>query len=105
MPHRRKLLIVPVLALGLLGGQGVSAQVTTATEAQQPVTPGTSSQRTRAEVRAECEAARKAGTLPSGECPDPGPNTTSTRTRAEVRAECEAARRAGTMPKLECGPN
>jgi hypothetical protein len=104
MRHRRSLLLVPAVALGLLAGQGASAQ-SGATEAEQPPRPSKNAQRTRAEVRAECEAARKAGTMPSVECPNPAANTPSTRSRAEVRAECEAARRAGTMPKAECGPN
>jgi hypothetical protein len=95
---KRSLFLVPAIAIGLLAGQGAFAQ-----SSKQPPAPSKTSQRTRAEVKAECDAARKAGTLPMGECAAADMSTTkSNRTRAEVKAECDAARKAGTMPKAEC---
>ena len=100
---KRRFLLSSAVALGLLASPVAFAQPKGATAEPQPATGGKSSMRTRAEVKAECDAARKAGTIPQGECVNPADmNTKSTRTRAEVKAECDAARKAGTMPKAEC---
>jgi hypothetical protein len=59
--------------------------------------------KTRAQVTAECDAARKAGTVVEGECQYEMPaKVTSTKSRAEVKAECEAARKAGKIVEGEC---
>ena len=59
--------------------------------------------KTRAQVTAECDAARKAGTVVEGECQYEMPTkATSTKTRAQVRAECDAARKAGKVVEGEC---
>lgn len=102
---KRSLFLVPAIAFGLLAGQGAFAQPKGTPGETQTAAPSKTSQRTRAEVRAECDAARKAGTMPAAECQGADPNVKSTKTRAEVKAECDAARKAGTMPKAECGPN
>lgn len=59
--------------------------------------------KTRAQVTAECDAARKAGTVVEGECQYemPTPNT-SNKTRAQVRTECDAARKAGKVVEGTC---
>lgn len=76
-------------ALGMFGSQMVLAQ-------QAPA-------KTRAQVTAECDAARKAGTVVEGECQYEMPKKAqSTKTRAQVRAECDAARKAGTVVEGEC---
>jgi len=82
--------IAAVVALAMFGAQASLAQ-------QAPA-------KTRAQVTAECDAAKKAGKIVEGECqyemPAPG---TSTKTRAQVTTECEAAKKAGskTLP-AEC---
>jgi hypothetical protein len=59
--------------------------------------------KTRAQVTAECDAAKKAGTVVQGECQYEMPTkVTSTKTRAEVKAECEAAKKAGKKLPDEC---
>jgi hypothetical protein len=59
--------------------------------------------KTRAQVTAECDAARKAGTVVEGECQYEMPaKAGSTTTRAQVTAECDAARKAGTVVEGEC---
>jgi hypothetical protein len=102
---KRSLFLVPAIAFGLLAGQGAFAQPKGGPAEAQPAAPSKTSQRTRAEVKAECDAARKAGTMPSVECQGADPNVKSTKTRAEVKAECDAARKAGAALKSECGPN
>ena len=69
--------------------------------ADQATPVDTKSQRTRAEVKAECDAARKAGTMPNADCPA-DMNAKSTRSRAEVKAECAAAQKAGRPVSPEC---
>jgi hypothetical protein len=77
------------VVVGLASGQAVLAQ-------QAPA-------KTRAQVTAECDAARKAGTVVEGECQYEMPKKAgSTKTRAQVRAECDAARKAGTVVEGEC---
>ena len=66
MKHR--VLVTSALALGLLASPMAFAQPKGTTPEAQPPSGGTSSMRTRAEVKAECDAARKAGTIPKGEC-------------------------------------
>ena len=56
------------MALGLLASPMAFAQPKGATAEPQAPSGGKSSMRTRAEVRAECDAARKAGTMPKAEC-------------------------------------
>jgi hypothetical protein len=102
---KRSLFLVPAIAFGLLAGQGAFAQPKGGPSESQPAAPSKSSQRTRAEVKAECDAARKAGTMPAVECQGADPNVKSTKSRAEVKAECDAARKSGAALKAECGPN
>ena len=81
--------IAAVVALAMFGAQVPLAQ-------QAPA-------KTRAQVTAECDAARKAGTVKEGECQYEMPaKATSTKTRAQVRAECDAARKTGTAKDGEC---
>ena len=86
------MLAVTVAVLGLFGTQTVMAQAAPA--------------KTRAEVKAECEAAKKAGQIVSGECQQiMATKATSTTTRAEVKAEGAAAKKAGTVVSGEAkGP-
>lgn len=80
---------VATVSMGLFGAQLGHAQ-------QAPA-------KTRAQVAAECDAARKAGTVVEGECQYEMPaKGTSTKTRAQVRAECDAARKAGTVVEGTC---
>jgi hypothetical protein len=59
--------------------------------------------KTRAQVTAECDAAKKAGKVVEGECQYEMPAAaTSAKTRAQVKAECEAARKAGKIVEGEC---
>jgi hypothetical protein len=98
-----RFLAASAVVLGLLASPVTFAQPKGATAEPQAPSGGKTSTRTRAEVKAECDAARKAGTVPQGECANPADmSTKSTKTRAEVMAECDAARKAGTMPKGEC---
>jgi hypothetical protein len=58
-------------------------------------------------VKAECDAAVKAGKTVSGECPlfgAPAAGGTSL-TREQVRAECDAMRKAGKTPASGECPN
>lgn len=101
----KSLFVAPVIAVGLLIGQGAPAQTPPSPKGEaspeQKMLPST---RTREEVRAECVEALRAGKGPTGECsPEPEP-TKSTRTRAEVQAECTAALKAGKGPTGECSP-
>ena len=82
---KRIMLAVTVAVLSLFGTQAVMAQAAPA--------------KTRAEVKAECEAAKKAGQIVSGECQAmlAPPKATSTTTRTEVKAEGAAAKKAGTV--------
>lgn len=66
--------------------------------------PPAKSTRSRAEVKAECDAALKAGKVPQGECAVM-PEAKSTKSRAEVKAECDIARKAGKIPVGECATN
>ncbi len=78
------MLAVTVAVLGLFGTQAVMAQAAPA--------------KTRAEVKAECEAAKKAGQIVSGECQQVMPKKAqSTTTRTEVKKEAAAAKKAGTV--------
>ena len=67
--------------------------------------PGTST-KTRAQVTAECDAAKKAGKIVEGQCQYEMPTkATSTKTREQVKAECEAIKKASaslcrTMPDV-----
>ncbi|MFM1992037.1 MAG: hypothetical protein RJA99_4994 [Pseudomonadota bacterium] len=98
-----RFLVASAVAFGLLASPMAFAQPKGTSPEPQPPAGDKSSLRTRAEVKAECDAARKAGTIPQGECVNPADmNTKSTKTRAQVQAECDAARKAGTMPKAEC---
>lgn len=59
--------------------------------------------KTRAQVTAECDAARKAGTVVEGECQYEMPaKGKSNMTRSQVRAECDAARKTGKVVEGEC---
>jgi hypothetical protein len=63
------------------------------------------STKTRAQVTAECDAAKKAGTVAAGECQYEMPTkATSTKTREQVKAECEAFKKAkpGQPLPAEC---
>jgi len=85
---KRTMIAVTVALVSLFGAQTVMAQAPA---------------KTRAQVTAECDAARKAGKIVEGECqyemPAPG---TSTKTRAQVTAECDAAKKAGKVVAGEC---
>ena len=81
--------IAAVVALAMFGAQASLAQ-------QAPA-------KTRAQVTAECDAARKAGKVMEGECVYVMPvKAGSTMTRAQVMAECDAARKAGKVTEGEC---
>ncbi|MBP6465162.1 MAG: hypothetical protein KA324_14615, partial [Rubrivivax sp.] len=57
------------------------------------------------QVTAECDAAKKAGTVVAGECQYEMPTkATSTKTREQVKAECEAYKKAkpGQPLPAEC---
>ena len=86
---RMTMMAVATVVVGLFGSQVALAQ-------QAPA-------KTRAQVTAECDAARKAGKVVEGECQYemPTPNT-SNKTRAQVRTECDAARKAGTVVEGTC---
>jgi Domain of unknown function (DUF4148) len=84
-----KMMAVATVAMGLFGTQLGLAQ-------QAPA-------KTRAQVTAECDAARKAGTVVEGECQYEMPaKGTSNKTRSQVRAECDAARKAGKVVEGTC---
>jgi hypothetical protein len=86
---RMKTMAVATVVLGLFGTQLALAQ-------QAPA-------KTRAQVTAECDAARKAGTVVEGECQYEMPaKGASNKTRAQVRAECDAARKAGKVVEGTC---
>lgn len=68
---KRSLFLVPAIAFGLLAGQGAFAQPKGGASDSPPAAPSKSSQRTRADVQAECDAARKSGAALKAEC---GPN-------------------------------
>ncbi len=77
------------IALALFGSQAVMAQ-----------------QKTRAEVQAECAAARKAGKVVEGECqPDMPAKATSTTDRKVVKEEAKAAARKGETVNGEAKPD
>jgi Domain of unknown function (DUF4148) len=83
------MMAVAAVVVGLFGTQVTLAQ-------QAPA-------KTRAQVTAECDAARKAGTVVEGECQYEMPaKGTSTKTRSQVRAECDAARKAGKVVEGTC---
>ena len=78
------MLAVTVAVLGLFGTQTVMAQAAPA--------------KTRAEVKAECEAAKKAGQIVSGECQMVmATKEPSATTRTEVKKEATTAKKAGTV--------
>jgi hypothetical protein len=80
--------IAAVVALAMFGAQTSLAQAPA---------------KTRAQVTAECDAARKAGKIMEGECVYEMPaKATSTTTRAQVMAECDAARKAGKVAEGTC---
>ena len=85
---KRTMIAVAVALVSLFGTQTVLAQAPA---------------KTRAQVTAECDAAKKAGKVVEGECqyemPAPG---TSTKTRAQVTAECDAAKKAGKVVEGQC---
>ena len=82
MKSRR--LVLATIALALFGTQAAMAQ------------------KTRAEVKAECDAARKAGKIVEGECqPEKPSKATSNTTRAEVKKEAAAANKKGETTKGE----
>ena len=84
------MMAVATAVVGLLGAQVTLAQ-------QAPA-------KTRAQVTAECDAARKSGKVVEGTCQYEMPGTPAwTKTREEVKAECAAARKAGTVVEGECG--
>lgn len=102
----RMLFAVPAILIGLGISPGVPAQTPSGgmgeASPEQKQLPST---RTRAEVRAECEAALKANRTPSGECsPEPAAAPSKPRTREEVRAECVEALKANRTPSGECSP-
>lgn len=81
---KRIMLAVTVAVLSMFGTQAVMAQAAPA--------------KTRAEVRAECEAAKKAGQIVSGECQEIlATKSTSTTPRAEVKKEAAEAKKAGAV--------
>jgi len=85
---RTMLIAVAAAVMGLFGSGAVLAQAPA---------------KTRAQVTAECDAARKAGTVVEGECQYEMPkDVASTKTRAQVRAECDAARKAGKVVEGTC---
>jgi hypothetical protein len=104
---KRSMFLVPALAMSLLAGGAAFAQPKGVGAEPQPVKPGTPSLYTRAQVKAECDAAVKAGKTVSGECPlfgAPAAGGTSL-TREQVRAECDAMRKAGKTPASGECPN
>lgn len=83
------MMAVATVVVGLFGTQVALAQQA----------PG----KTRAQVTAECDAARKAGTVVEGECQYEMPTKAgATKTRGQVRTECDAARKAGKVTEGEC---
>ena len=85
---KRTLVATVVALLSVFGAQTVLAQAPA---------------KTRAQVTAECDAAKKAGTVVQGECQYEMPTKAgSTKTRAQVTAECDAAKKAGTVVAGEC---
>jgi Domain of unknown function (DUF4148) len=85
---RMMLIAVGAAVVGIFGNQAVLAQAPA---------------KTRAQVTAECDAARKAGTVVEGECQYEMPTKgASNKTRAQVRTECDAARKGGKVVEGEC---
>lgn len=81
---KRIVLAVTAAVLGMFGAQAVMAQTAPA--------------KSRAEVKAECEAAKKAGQIVSGECQEIlATKSTSTTTRSEVKKEAAEAKKAGAV--------
>lgn len=102
---KRSRFLVPGIAIGLLVGGAALAQPKGVSSEPQPAKPGTPGVYTRAQVKAECDAAVKAGRTASGECPVFGSQGAggSSLTREQVRAECDAMRKAGKTPAMgEC---
>jgi hypothetical protein len=84
-----RMLWIPAVVAALFGFQVALAQA-----------PAT---KTREQVKAECDAAKKAGKIVSGECqPDKPMPATSTKTKEQVKAECDAAKKAGKIVSGEC---
>ena len=87
---KRTLVATVVALLSVFGAQTVLAQAPA---------------KTRAQVTAECDAAKKAGTVVQGECQYEMPTKAgSTKTREQVKAECEAYKKAkpGQPLPAEC---
>jgi hypothetical protein len=86
---KARMLWIPAVVAALFGAQVVLAQ--------------TPAPKTREQVKAECDAAKKAGKVVSGECnyEMPAP-AASTKTREQVKAECDAAKKAGKIVSGEC---
>jgi uncharacterized iron-regulated membrane protein len=98
-------LVVALMVSGLLASPIAFAQAPKAGQGEASMQPPTAkSTRSRAEVKAECDAALKAGKVPQGECAVM-PEGKSTKTRAQVKAECDAALKAGKVPQGECAAN
>ena len=102
---KSKLLVVSLMVSGLLATPIAFAQAPKAGQGESTLQPPTAkSTMSRAQVKAECDAAIKAGKVQSGECAVV-PETKSTKTRAQVKAECDAALKAGKVPAGECAAN
>jgi hypothetical protein len=103
----RSFLTATAIALSLMAGGAIAQPKAPGVEGAQASKPGDKTMYTRAQVKAECDAAVKAGKPASGECPAFGAPAagTSTATRAQVQAECDAMRKAGKMPAAGECPN
>jgi hypothetical protein len=102
---KSKSLFVSLVVSGLLATPVAFAQAPKAGQGEASLQPPTAkSTMSRAQVKAECDAALKAGKVPQGECAVM-PEGKSTKTRAQVKAECDAALKAGKVPQGECAAN
>lgn len=80
---RTMLIAVAAAVMGLFGTEAVLAQ-------QAPA-------KTREQVKAECEAARKAGKIVEGECQKDPAVPASTKSKEQVKAETDAAKKSGAI--------
>ncbi|HEX6362181.1 MAG TPA: DUF4148 domain-containing protein [Albitalea sp.] len=93
----RHILIAATTALSLLGAASAFAQ-----EATQDAPPAMSSSTSRADVKAELDAARSEGEVGFREA-SPAPEEASTLPAAQVRAEAREAARLGLTRFTEAG--